>query len=205
MRMLLVTPLYPPDIAGPAPYVKELANRLRETHTVTILAYGHLPETIPGVEMVTVEKRFPALIRMARFTWKLIALQRNTDIVYVQNGPSAEVPFVIASSFSRVPSVLRLGDAVALAHAVQHKLFRAILTTAMRRARTLIVPENIREDTRALIAPPQFSKKCVRIPHPDTRPEINPFREYPKRAFDSYEASWKAHIIALLTSITSRT
>ncbi len=205
MRMLLVTPLYPPDIAGPAPYVKELAKRLRETHTVTILAYGHIPETVPDVEIVTVEKRLPALVRMALFTWKLIMLQRNADIVYVQNGPSAEVPFALASFFSRVPNMLRLGDTVALTHTAHRRLFHRTLLTAMHRAQTLIIPKTTVPVVEALIATPTLAKKCVRIPSPDVRPEIHPFHEYPKDALAHYEASWKAHIIALLTSITSRT
>lgn len=205
MRILLVTPLYPPDIAGPAPYVKELANRLRGTHGVTILAYGHLPETIPDVETVTVEKRLPALVRMALFTWKLIMLQRNADIVYVQNGPSAEVPFALASFFSPVRRVLRLGDAVALTHTVHRRLFHRTLLTAMHRAQTLIIPKTTVPVVEALIATPTLAKKCVRIPSPDVRPEIHPLHEYPKDSFAQYEASWQEHITALLTCITSRT
>lgn len=204
MHILLVTPLYPPDIAGPAPYVKELATRLRKTHSVTVLAYGHIPETIPDVRIVTVEKRLPALVRMTLFTWKLIILQRNIDVMYVQNGPSVEVPFVLASFFSKIPSMVRLGDMIALTHATHSKFFRMILVTAMRCARTLIVPENIHEGMGEHIALPQFSNKCVRIPSPDTRPEILPFDAYPKDALAQYEASWKKHITTLVTCITSR-
>ncbi len=204
MRILLVTPLYPPDIAGPAPYVKELATRLGGAHTITILAYNHIPEVVPGVGIVTVEKRLPALVRMSIFTWKLILLQRTIDVVYVQNGPSVEIPFVLASFFSHVRNVFRLGDAVALAHATHHNLFRLTLVTAMRRAGTLIIPENIPPETEALVTDSTLSKKCVHIPNPDIRPEIHPFHEYPQSAFFAYEASWEKHIALLVDTITTR-
>lgn len=204
MRILLVTPLYPPDIAGPAPYVKELAKRLRETHTVTILAYGHIPETVPDVEIVTVEKRFPALIRMVRFTREFISLQRNADIVYVQNGPSVEVPFVIASFFSSIPSMLRLGDAVALVHTERRKLFHLTLSLAMHRVSALIIPESTMPIVETLTATPALAKKCVRVAGPNVRPEIHPFREYPKDALARYEASWQEHTTALITLFSSR-
>ncbi len=204
MRILLVTPLYPPDIAGPAPYVKELATRLAEAHTVTTLAYNHIPEVVSGVGIVTVEKRLPALVRISIFAWKLSMLQKNTDVVYVQNGPSVEVPFAFASFFSRVPCVLRLGDMVALTHAAHHSLFRMILVTAMRRARTLIIPENIPVGIETLLTEPALTKKCILIPNPDVRPEIHPFHEYPKNAFVAYEDSWEKHLTTLVTTLTTR-
>lgn len=204
MRILLVTPLYPPDIAGPAPYVKELATRLAGAHTVTILAYNHIPEVVPGVGIVTVEKRLPAFLRMSIFAWKLSMLEKNADVVYVQNGPSVEVPFVLASFFSRVPSVLRLGDVVALTHAARSSLFRMILVAAMRRTSTLIIPETIPAEIETLTADPVLTQKCVTIPNPDTRPEIHPFHEYPENAFAQYEASWEKHLSLLSTTITTR-
>lgn len=203
MRILLVTPLYPPDIAGPAPYVKELATRLDGAHTVTILAYSHIPEIVPGVAIVTVEKRFPTLVRMSIFAWKLLTLQKEADVVYIQNGPSVEVPFALISLFSHVPSVLRLGDMVALTHAAQNTLFHMILVAAMRRARLFIIPEQIPSKIETLTLDALFSPKCVRIQNPDIRPEIHPFHEYPQSAFLAYEASWEKHITSLITSITS--
>ena len=64
MKILIVTPLYPPDIAGHSAYVKELALRLREAHTVTILAYNHIPEKIEGVNIITIQKHLPTLVRL---------------------------------------------------------------------------------------------------------------------------------------------
>ncbi|QQR64901.1 hypothetical protein IPH92_05125 [Candidatus Kaiserbacteria bacterium] len=203
MRILLVTPLYPPDIAGPAPYVKELATRLDGAHTITILAYSHIPEIVSGVAIVTVEKRFPAPIRMSIFAWKLRTLLKETDVVYLQNGPSVEVPFTFVSLFSHIPSVLRLGDSVALTHAVHNRLFRMILIVAMRRVHLLITPENIPPEIETLIQDPKLSQKCICIHNPDIRPEIHPFHEYPQSAFLAYEASWEKHITSLITSITS--
>ncbi len=110
MRILLVTPLYPPDIKEPAPYVKELANRLSVNHAVTVLAYNHLPEAITGVQIITIEKSDVLLVRLVRFFQALRDLARDADVLYMQNGPSVELPILLLSLFVRKPIYLRLGD-----------------------------------------------------------------------------------------------
>src|SRR3989344_1419984 len=96
MRILIATPLFPPDIEPSARYIKELAARLKARHQVTILAFTRLPEAIPGVTILSVDKKKPRLVRIFTFFIKaLVALQTN-DIVYVQNGPSVELPIRLA-------------------------------------------------------------------------------------------------------------
>ncbi len=50
MRILLATPIYPPEIGGPAQYVKNLAERLKKEGIETqIVSYNNLrkiPQTI---------------------------------------------------------------------------------------------------------------------------------------------------------------
>ena len=59
MTLVLASPLYPPDLAEPAPYTKELARRLSTTHTVIVVAYGRLPEKVPGARNKTLKKPKP--------------------------------------------------------------------------------------------------------------------------------------------------
>lgn len=92
MKVVIATPLYPPDIADPAPYVKELARRLSGKHEVTVVTYGHIPETVEGVRMITVDKRNPTMVRLFEFTKALRRAARDADVVYVQSGISAELP-----------------------------------------------------------------------------------------------------------------
>ncbi len=194
MRILLITPLYPPDIAGTAPYVKELAERLASAHTVTILTYGHIPELVPNVIIHTVEKSSLLPIRIFHFCIKLISLTRYTDIVYMQNGPSVELPMLTLSFFSRTPCIMRIGDEKSAHHSLNTPLLKNLLLMTSKRMRLLL--------THSKKTLPASLQNLRLIPSPDARPEILPFSEYPKDAYERFEQSWNEHVSTLLSLFT---
>jgi glycosyltransferase involved in cell wall biosynthesis len=111
MKIALATPLYPPEIGGPATYIKELSERLRDDHEITIIAYATTSERIPGTKLVTVSKRRPLPIRLLKFTWELFKVARHTDVIYVQNAVAAGFPAALVHLVTRVPVVLKfVGD-----------------------------------------------------------------------------------------------
>lgn len=175
MKIALATPLYPPDIAPPAPYVKELAIRLSEDHQVTIVAYTHIPEEVREVRIVAVSKQQPLFIRLFLYTLALWKEARRADIVYAQNGASVELPLAIVSFLTRTPILLRIGDSKAHEHASRSRIYGAIERFASKRVRAVI------SDTPLL------------------RPEILPFEDRPIAAFAAFESSWLSHM-ALLTA-----
>jgi hypothetical protein len=189
MRILLVTPLYPPDIAELAPYTKELATRLSATHTVEILTYGHIPEAIPGVTITSVEKSSILPLRLLRFFLALYRRARGVDVVYTQNGPSVELPVLLLSYISKTPLYLRIGDRTAVKNSETHFLFKRLLARTASRARAVVIHN----------ANAQYGVPVQYIPQPDTRPEILPFSPYPKEAFAHFEDSWKTHVTHLNT------
>lgn len=193
MKILIATPLYPPDVAEPAPYVKELATRLMREHSVTILAYNHIPEEIPGVRIVTIEKNKPLLIRLFHYTYSLYKEAKNSDCVYVQNGPSTEFPFIIVSLFVHTPFIVRLGDETALSYAYHKKFHALLLQGAMRRAKSIII-HKASSAYSSLIETVSAQKKIHDIKRPHTRPEILPFKEFPTETMRAYEVSWEAHV-----------
>ena len=196
MRILLVTPLYPPDIAEPAPYVKELAKRLKGDHEITVLAYNHIPESVNGVRIVSIEKSSILPIRLFRFFYLLLKEVNDTDSVYVQNGPSVELPLLLASFFFRVPTYFRLGDETALRNTTTHPLFRQLLTLVLNRVNGVIT-----HGKTSPLLPEILTHIKGSIVHdmerPLTRPEILPLHAYPKEAFAEYEASWNMHVTKL--------
>lgn len=197
MRILLVTPLYPPDIAGPAPYVKELATRLSKQHTVSILAFNHIPEAVPDVRIVTVEKSSILPVRLFRFLRALVHESKHTDVVYAQNGPSVELPLFMFSFISSLPIYLRLGDLVPLREAAHHPLMNAVLSITLRRMTGIFIHD--------LTYPVPLPSRAMRISCPLSRPEILPFASYPKDAFTTYTDSWENHVKELTTRIPSCT
>ncbi len=170
MRIAIATPLYPPEIAEPAPYAKELAKRLGERHEVTLIAYARLPEKVPKVRIVVVDKHRPLPLRLLSFFFSLVRVAHNVDVMYALNGSSVELPLALASLVVSRPLIIHIGDPAAHERAQKNRLLRTIERFAFSRAHRVLSDM------------------------PDTRPEIIPFEPFPKEKFAAYESSWDAHI-----------
>ncbi|XKT74503.1 MAG: hypothetical protein ACJKTH_00175 [Patescibacteria group bacterium UBA2163] len=169
MHILICTPLFPPDVEPIAQYVQELARRLSDTHTVTVLTYGALPEPTDGVDIQGVSKDQLTVTRILRYTHKLFTLQRKADIVLAINGASVELPLVLTAPFSRARSLFNYCDT--RAHEAQQK--------------------NIFLRTLHMLARARAAHTLCAVPA--TKPEILPFSPQPIAAQKQYEADWKAH------------
>lgn len=111
MRIVLATPVYPPEIGGPATYTKELAARLKGEHKIVVVAYASTSELIPGIELHVASKRRPMPVRLLKFTLDLYRFSRGADVIYVQNAMAAGLPAVIVGMFRKIPVVLKfVGD-----------------------------------------------------------------------------------------------
>lgn len=173
MKIVVATPLYPPDIAAPAPYVKELAGRLGGRHAITVVAYTRLPEQVPGVRIISVSKEQPLVLRLLDYTIALARAMRGTDIVYAMNGASVELPIILVSLGMRKPLIIGTADTAAHVRAQKSLVLRLLEQLASWRARTVLTA----------------------LPKP--RPEIMPLEPYPTEAFAAYERSWVEHLAEL--------
>ncbi len=176
MRLVIATPLYPPDIAEPAPYAKELAARLAGEHTVTVVAYGALPEAVSGVSVISVNKRRPLPWRLIAYTFALRRAARQADFLYAENGASVELPAGLVALLTGKPLLLHMGDSAAHERSSRGGILGATLRFAAQRAQDVITD----------------------MPLP--RPEIVPLRERPVRVLEAYEQSWKSHLAVLETA-----
>ena len=160
MKIILATPLYPPEIGGPATYTKELAERLRDAHDITIVAYASTSEKIKGVRLLTISKRRPLAMRLPKFFWTLMRASRGADVIYVQNAVAAGLPAVIAGKLLHIPVVLKfVGDeswerATQLRQTTKHleeflaahegsfkiRMLRRVQQWTLRRASTVTTP-----------------------------------------------------------------
>lgn len=170
MKIALLSPLYPPDIGEPAPYVKELAKRLAGRHEITIITYGRSPEKVPGARVVAVNKYYPLPLRLIAYFAALWRNARTADVIYAQNGPSVELPLALAALLSKSPLVMRLGDIPAHEYARRNPLRRLIEKSALGQARRVIA------DT------------------PLKRPIIWPLEDFPAPALAAWNASWNTHL-----------
>ncbi len=173
MKVLIVTPLYPPDTSSQAQYIKELAQRLHDLHSntlLTILTYGACPEEINGVAIRTVRRMSRTPLRIIYFIvalWKEIL---DADIVFLENGPSVEVPFLLVSFFRARRYIFHYGDQVAHTRA-KHSVILKMIDEFLTKRSAFIFASS-----------------------PMIRPEILPFLSHPENELLQYETSWVAHL-----------
>lgn len=131
MRILVLTPLFPPDVSAPAAYAKELVTRLGEEHDVVCLHYGQLPEKAGDTTLISIRKDVATVTRLIRFMQALWT-HRHADAVLMMNGPSVEFPFVLIRPFLRARLVYVESDheAVLRAGLMGRALNRLLATRA---------------------------------------------------------------------------
>lgn len=111
MKLIFATPLYPPDIGGPATYTHELAERLRHAHEITIVAYADSPEEIDGVTLIAISKLQRLPIRLFKYFFALYRAAKDCDVIYVQNAVAAGLPAMVVGKLRHKPVILKfVGD-----------------------------------------------------------------------------------------------
>ena len=99
MRIVLATPLYPPEIGGPATYAKLLAEGLPEK----------------GIEVVLVKfgdvRHLPKGIRHIAYFWRIFRALTGADLALALDPVSVGLPVCIASWLARKPFTVKIvGD-----------------------------------------------------------------------------------------------
>lgn len=110
MNIVLATGIYPPDIGGPATYVKALAEELASRgEQVTVITYGleDAVEKAPWT-LVRVKKGKGGITRWKRYAAALKEHADEADVIYCFSSVSVGVPLFMAR-LEKPLTVLRLG------------------------------------------------------------------------------------------------
>ncbi len=84
MRVLLTSPVFPPDLGGPAVYVPSLGRFLVERgHTVEVVAFCSDPEPTGHPFRVTAIARGSLPVRYLKAFWAVFRAAGRSDVVYV--------------------------------------------------------------------------------------------------------------------------
>lgn len=106
MKILISTPLFPPETHYPAFFSKELANQLSRTHDVIVLAFVDYPEKIleagKEIPVLNVSKNQNLFLRLFKFFILLLRNVKNHDIIIVkQAGISSFLTIIVAKIFRK--------------------------------------------------------------------------------------------------------
>lgn len=108
MKIVLATGIYPPDIGGPATYVRALAEELVKKHMqVTVLTYGSGTHPDDIWETVSISRFWP-LLRWWQYAQALRTHAADADIVIAFSLVSVGVPLWL-SGLGKPKLILRLG------------------------------------------------------------------------------------------------
>lgn len=121
MKIVLATPIYPPEIGGPATYTKELVERLHQEHEITVVALTNNLNELPGSKLLAVNKQHKLPLRLWNFFKTVREAARDADVLYVQNAMAAGLPTVIAGKISKKPVIIKFVGDEAWERATQHK------------------------------------------------------------------------------------
>ena len=180
MKILITGALFPPDIADPAPYLKELAKRLSTDNDVSVLLYGSRPEAISGVPIRTVTKEWPSFLRLLAFVAKMLWLAPKHDVILVQNGIATELPALILSRFFGQKMILQMTDQ----------------KVTYQKAWQQNIHSKLADRVNQVLSPTD-------TPLPPSRPEVLPFTERPEAALRAYESAWETHLTELTKRLSS--
>lgn len=99
MRILIATPLFPPDIGGPATYSALLQEELpKRGIEVDVISFGKV-------------RHFPPVLRHILYTFFVFFRGWKADLLYAQDAISVGWPVVVSNFFLRKPFVLKIvGD-----------------------------------------------------------------------------------------------
>jgi len=127
MKIIVATPLYPPEIGRLSIYTKDLVANLKASNELTVLAYANQVESEEGVNIFTINKAQPLTIRLLKYIWSLFKLAKQTDIIYAQNAVATGLPAIIVKYFTGKPVIINFLEDEAWKRAVSSGLSKQSL------------------------------------------------------------------------------
>lgn len=125
MKIVLATGIYPPEIGGPAGYVRGLAAELvSRGHQVAVVAYGtDKTEMGRGFEVTVIPRTYGPLVRYCRYMLAVRRMARQSDLVYIQGPVSEGLPGMLGAILAGKPTVLKIVGDYAWEQYQQHPTF----------------------------------------------------------------------------------
>ena len=117
MNILITTPIFPPQIGGPATYTVEVARRLQQKgHKIRIVAFTDDQPYSEDLETIPVRIKYPilgTLLRQIKLLSTLLSAVKGMDLIYMQDPMVVGVASLLVGKLTGKPLVLKfVGDSV---------------------------------------------------------------------------------------------
>lgn len=153
MRLLIATPLYPPDLGGPATYAKLLEEEF--PFPVSVVKFSDV-------------RRSPKLIRHVRYFWNVFKAAKEADIVLALDPVSVGLPALWAARLRRKTFVVKIVGDYAWEQGVQRFSITDTLDSFVRRtdlpyAVSLLrrIETHVAKGAKRIIVPSDYLKGIV--------------------------------------------
>ena len=110
MKIVIATPVYPPEISETAIYIRNLATHIRDAHETTIITYANAVEDISGVKIIAIKKSRRLPVRMALYTIALFRISKGVDVISTYEILASGLPALIVGFLRQVPVVINFTE-----------------------------------------------------------------------------------------------
>ena len=122
MKILLTTPIFPPEIGGPATYTYEVSRRLRQRgHDVRVVTFANTTPKAEDIEVIPVRLNYGllgSLRRQIRLFFTILRTARGMDLLYAQGAVVVGFCSLIVGKLLKKPVVIKFVGDVAWEQAV---------------------------------------------------------------------------------------
>lgn len=111
-KILLATGIYPPEIGGPATYVKILEKELpKYDFDINVITYSDLKSQDKNQNLFVIDKNQNVFFRYFKYFFQIWRLRKKIDFVYVQGPVSEGLPTALACRLMKKEYILKIvGD-----------------------------------------------------------------------------------------------
>lgn len=124
MKILLTTPIFPPEIGGPATYTCEISRRLLERgHDIRVVTFADTKPKVQGVKVIPVRLNYRVLgtlRRQLRLFFTILRAARGMDLIYAQGAVVVGFCSLIVGKLTGKPIVVKFVGDVAWEQAVNN-------------------------------------------------------------------------------------
>lgn len=110
MKIIVTSPLFAPEIAEPAPYVKTISKQLGQDQEVIVLTYSNIQNLDNNKNLIAIKKNQASILRIFQYLLKLLKITKKNDIIYAQSGLSTSLASLISAKLKGAKIIYRYSE-----------------------------------------------------------------------------------------------